>query len=72
VPPEFQKPSSTHTALVLFVLTAIVFIGPFQLSESLNDQSLVLNFAIFLALVCGGVGTLSLDYLLTWKRTDRK
>ncbi len=59
-------------AAILFALTAFALIGPLQLSPSLNPQSLVLYLALFLALVCGGAGRVSLDYLLTRKKTEKK
>ena len=59
-------------ARILFGLTAFTLIGPLHLSLSLNPQSLVLYLALFLALACGGAARVSLDYLLTRKKTEKK
>ena len=59
-------------ATILFGLTAFTLIGPLHLSLSLNPQSLVLYLALFLALACGGAARVSLDYLLTRKKTEKK
>jgi len=58
-------------AAILFTLTAFALIGSLHLSPNLNPQSLILYLALFLALVCGGAGRVSLDYLLTRKKKEK-
>ena len=57
---------------ILFGLTTFTLFGPLHLSPSLKPQSLVLYLTLFLTLVCGGAGRVSLDYLLTRKKTEKK
>ncbi len=59
-------------AIILFVLTGFVLFAPLELSVQLTPQSLVLYLTVLLALIFGGAGYFSLDYLLVGRRVRKK
>lgn len=54
------------TALLLFM--GFILVAPIDLSKSLNPQTLVLYMGVFLTLLLGGAGKLSLDFLLAGRK----
>ncbi|MEX2580037.1 MAG: hypothetical protein WD342_13345 [Verrucomicrobiales bacterium] len=59
-------------AITSLILTAIALVAPLELSTTLNPQTLILYLSLFLALLCGGAGNISLDYFLAGRKARRR
>jgi uncharacterized membrane protein YphA (DoxX/SURF4 family) len=62
---------SRVNALVLTVLVGFAFVGHLEFSRMLNVQSAVLYLVVFLGLLWAGGGRISLDHLLSGRRSRR-